>query len=309
MSVTGSDIAEALWLAPLGVPLRVEVRPGDCGKAVEAACRGWDRRPANSPTTLELTLVCDPAWTGTSATVVEVTGRQLALVGEGVTGRACADRRKAWCTVSGAWLAAPEQLRADVIEPLVLFLVARNGRVPLHASAIKVGELAVLLMGPSGSGKSSLALAAEGAGLTVLSEDTTYVQRDPKLQIWGSPGPVHLLPIDGAGTAGSLRWRNGRLKEAVPVRQPAPDALTASRATVCLLARGDAVALEPLDPDQALARMPPLEPGFDLLAADIRDASARLVQNGAWRLTLSANPAEAIELLSAHLPRLRQTAA
>ena len=98
------------------------------------------------------------------------------------------------------------------------------------------------------------------------------------------------------------------LKRIVPLRKP-PGSLTADRATLCLLARGEAVALERTGAAEALALMGPPEPGFDLLADDIQAASERLVANGAWRLTLSADAAEAIACLSGNLPLLHQTAA
>ena len=52
----------------------------------------------------------------------------------------------------------------EMINTLVLFLVAQAARTPLHASAIMLGDTAIVLAGRSGSGKSSLALAADRAG-------------------------------------------------------------------------------------------------------------------------------------------------
>jgi hypothetical protein len=290
-----------LRLAPLGVPLRLEVR--GAGPEVRTACDSWEG--AGEGPLLELWLTVDPHLTGTGAPEVAVQGSQLTLKGVGARGGARADLRRAWCAVSRDFLAAPERLRAEVLDPLVLFLVTRHGRTPLHAATVKTGELAILLMGPSGAGKSTLAVTADQAGWAVLSEDTVYIQLEPVQQVWGSPGPVHLLSASGA--SGQLRLRNGKLKRAVPLRQPC-GALTADHATVCLLARGEAVALERIGPAEALAFMGPPEPGFDLLADDIRRATKWLVSNGAWRLTLSADPAEAIACLSAHLPLLHQTA-
>jgi hypothetical protein len=64
------------------------------------------------------------------------------------------------------------------------------------------------------------------------------------------------------------------------------------------------VALEWLDPSTALAALGPPEPGFDLLATEIEAGLRRITRRGAWRLTLSAEPREAIALLAANLPRL-----
>ena len=299
----------SLGLAPLGVPLRIELdRAGD-RFAVEAACAGWQGRPERSARTLRLTLACSPALSGSAGVEVAVDGRRLALRGPGGTVGAGAARGEAWCLVSNDYLAAPERLRAEVLEPLILFLVTRNGRVPLHAAAVKSGELAILLMGPSGSGKSSLALAADRAGWLVMAEDTVYLQREPAPRFRGCPGLVHLLPRDCRGGPNQARLRNGKLKYAVRVRRRHPDALVAGRAAACLLARGETVALERLGPTEALSLAGPVEAGFDLLAAEIRAAHELLMRDGAWRLTLSSRPAEAIELLSASLPLLRASAA
>lgn len=291
-----------LRLAPLGLPLRLDLK-GACPAAVLAACHGWEG--AGEGALLDLRLTGDATLAGVGATEVTVHGAQLALTGAGVRGGARADLRRAWCAVSGEFLNAPDRLRSELLDPLVLFLAARHGRTPLHAAAIKAGDLAILLMGPSGAGKSTLALAADRAGWTVLSEDTVYVEMQPALKIWGSAGPVHLL---SDGEPGRLRLRNGKLKQIIPLRQPS-GALSADRVAMCLLARGSAVALDRLTPSDALGLIGPPEPGFDLLAGDIRAASERLVQGGAWRLTLSADPAEAIACLSANLPLLHETAA
>ncbi|MXO58902.1 hypothetical protein GRI89_05030 [Altererythrobacter salegens] len=48
-----------------------------------------------------------------------------------------------------------------MLEPLALFLVSHNRRIPIHASAIRAGETAILFAERSGAGKSSLALAAD----------------------------------------------------------------------------------------------------------------------------------------------------
>ena len=56
------------------------------------------------------------------------------------------------------------------------------------------------------------------------------------------------------------------------------------------------------------ARLWPLDEGFDLLPGPIAKAVARLSASGAWDLRLSADPAEAVRLLVASLPRLKDAA-
>lgn len=200
-------------------------------------------------------------------------------------------------------------LRDEALGTLLLFLLTRNGRTPLHAAGVVMRDLAVLLLGPSGAGKSCLALAAARRGLQLLSDDTVYVQLQPELRVWAIPHAIHLLPGDAPeGTGGALRLRNGRLKHAVPAG--ACERATAARsAALCLLARGPDARLERIGPDEVRAAAEALEPGFDLLRTDIEAALARLGPSGGWRLTLSADPAEAIDLLIRNFDRLEAVAA
>jgi hypothetical protein len=307
---TGIALARAsdtsLGLAPLGIPLRIDFDRADDRAVIQATCRGWDGVPGPGERELRIVLEHADDLAGTGSTEVSVTGRDMRLHGSGAAGSASADAGVARCAVSAEFLAAPELLREHVLEPLLLFLLARNGRTPIHAAGFVAEGLAILAAGPSGAGKSSLALAADAAGWPVLSEDTVYLQTHPGAKVWGWPGPVHLLPGDGDRAALGTRLRGGKLKQALALgtaRQA-----SAESATLCLLERGERVSLDRIESAEALRRLAPLEPGFDLLAREIEQAHALLTRKGAWLLTLSSRPAEAIALLSATLPLLRETA-
>jgi hypothetical protein len=225
-----------------------------------------------------------------------IVGSRLTLSG-GAAGWADAARGEGECAVPAGLLAEPERLAAEVLDPIALFLLTRSGRVPLHAAGILVGETAVLLAGHSGAGKSTLTLAAHGAGLTVLSDDTVYVQTRPGLRVWGLPRPIHVFAGDAraaSARAAGTRLRNGRLKAAVPVSaQPAPP--SAARAVLFLLERGDSVAMHPVTAEEAVdAMLALLEPGFDHFRRAVPEAVRAIAAAGAWRLTLSADPGEAI---------------
>lgn len=67
-------------------------------------------------------------------------------------------------------------------------LLAWRGKLPLHASAIRIAGKAVLLCGPSGAGKSTLCAALVANGAELLSDDLTIIAP-------GSFGqPPHILP-------------------------------------------------------------------------------------------------------------------
>ena len=179
-------------------------------------------------------------------------------------------------------------------DTLLLFLLARSGRTPVHASAFLLGDQAVVLAGRSGSGKSTLALAAASRGLPVLSDDTVFVQLDPGFALWGFPRPIHVFAEDAPEGEHVARLRNEKLKVALPNVDPA---LKADRSLLVLLERGTTLALDPVDPSGALDVMMDLNSGFDLLAEDSRAAIQSLAASGVWRLTLSADPQAAVDLL------------
>ena len=57
---------------------------------------------------------------------------------------------------------------------------------PLHATCVAVEERAVLLTGPSGSGKSALALQLIALGATLVADDRTCLVADGS-RLWASP--------------------------------------------------------------------------------------------------------------------------
>ena len=304
-----AEVSDVVSAAPLGIPVHIELGPGVDRAAVSAACRRWQgaAEPGESP--LRVRLQRDPDLSGTGEPRVVVEGRSVRIAGPSAEGRAVVDSRTATCAVSHDWFAAPDRLRDEVLEPLVLFVLAHHDRTPLHASAFVAGDIAILTGGPSGAGKSSLALAADRAGWPVLSDDTVYLQRRGRFGIWGLPRAAHLLPDDSRDPAAPTRTRNGQVKHAIPFGSTARNTVSAGRATLCLLERGSRVALAPLGAADALGRLGPLEPGFDLFVRESAAAYRLLTAQGAWLLTLSDDPAEAIALLAANLPRLQDTAA
>ena len=70
----------------------------------------------------------------------------------------------------------------------------------LHASTVALDGRAVLICGPSGSGKSDLALRLLDRGFTLVSDDQTIVRRDGGKVIASAPPTIHgKLEIRGVG--------------------------------------------------------------------------------------------------------------
>ena len=70
----------------------------------------------------------------------------------------------------------------------------------VHASTVSVDGRAVLIMGPSGSGKSDLALRLIDRGFTLVSDDQTIVRREGgRLLASAPPNIAGKLEIRGIG--------------------------------------------------------------------------------------------------------------
>ncbi len=259
-----------------------------------AALVDWlSEAPMREPEiTLRLTRDDRPAdWVSPA---IRVEGSRLTIDGGGIRGEADATTGEARCRVPTRLIDAPSALADQVIDPLLLFLATRRGRTPVHASGVMVGDRALVLAGASGSGKSTLAVAAMARGLTVLSDDTLYVEHDAALRIWGVPRPIHVFPRDAPPGDHETRLRGGKMKRAVQL--PAGPRY-ADRAALVVLARGDTLGLEAIAPDEATRHLAELEPGFDLLREESAAAVAALTMGGAWRLRLTRDPNAAIALL------------
>lgn len=291
------------YFSPLGVTLRVQAGHPRLIEAVAAACRGWEAPPDVHGPMLHLSLKIGPVPVDGTGPMIGTDGLHLSIRGD-VEAHADAAHGQAWCRVANVDAFDDAVFREQVLDCLILWLLTRNGRTPIHASGFVVGPTAILLAGRSGSGKSCLALAAHSAGFPLLSDDTVYLETEGRFRVWGIPRPVHLFPEDAPRLPDApIRLRNGKRKRAIALPAP-PQPVTAGAATLCVLHRGERASLEWLDPSTAIAALGPLEPGFDLLATEIEAGLRRITRRGAWRLTLSAEPKEAIALLAANLPRL-----
>jgi hypothetical protein len=262
--------------------------------AVEA-CAAWPRGEGADGPPIRLEIALGDEATG-GETRIEVEGAQLRSAGPGFEAWADAQALTAFCRVAPALVERPDRLAAEVLDTLLLFLLTRSGRTPVHAAGVMCGTTAVLLSGPSGSGKSTLSLAAMARGLQILSDDTVYIQLQPSLRVWGFPRPLHVFPADAPGFIQATRLRAGKLKAVVPLAAGA-EIPVADHAAVVLLERGEAIRLEPIAGALAAEALSQLEPGFDLLRQESAQAMAALTAGGAWRLTLARDPAAAIEVL------------
>ena len=302
MASPDSARSEAGWwqrrLAPLDVPTSIIADHPVLLEAASAAYADWTAADLAAPPAIEVRLRLAEASAAGVSDGFHVEGSRLTLAGGGVEGTADARTGCGCCTVPPRLLEDAAALTAEVVDPILLFLLARMGRPPLHSAGIILGDTAILLAGPSGAGKSTLALAAAAQGLAVLSDDTIHVQIEPQLRVWGFARPVHVFSDEAPPGDHPIRTQAGKRKAAVALR----DAMRrhyADRAILVVLDRGERLALEPVPADEAVARLMRLDPGFDLLREQSAAAIGALAAGGAWRLTLTTDPGGAIALLRA----------
>jgi hypothetical protein len=91
-------------------------------------------------------------------------------------------------------MAADTTYWKTVIFPMLLSVLAGSvGLVELHASCVARDQRGLVLVGPSCSGKSTLAMALTEAGFRLLSDDRTFCAlKHDKLLAWGMPRPLKL---------------------------------------------------------------------------------------------------------------------
>jgi len=242
-------------------------------------------------------------------------GRRLLLATPGSQAVVEPLRRDALGWITPALVADRDHFRYGVLDALTYAILSPLERYPLHAAALVRDGRALLLVGPSEVGKSTLSYAAARAGIAVMAEDLVHLQTQPSLRVWGLTAQLNLL-----GSARrhfpELRNRatslvaNGKEKLTVDLRPlgavtPTP---VVDRVAVCLLARDGASGpptLEVLDRTQLLSALDPgAETGFDIFRNEMRAGFAQLAARGGWRMSLSPDPNAALPLLERMLESL-----
>ena len=233
-------------------------------------------------------------------------------------------RRSALVVVPRDLLGFPYHVRYELLEFAVYVLAARaQGLVPLHAGCVGRGGEGILLVGGSGSGKTTVSLHCLLAGMEFLAEDSVLIA--PRgLRATGVANFLHvrrdsLRFLDRASRAAlvaraaTIRRRSGVEKLEIDLRRlqhrlaPAPLRI---RSLVF-------ISPQPAGARALLARMPPRRV-MQRLAASQRYAAcqpgwqafARQAQRlPAFELRRGSHPREAVEALQRLLPPAPRAAA
>jgi hypothetical protein len=119
--------------------------------------------------------------------------------------------RTALLSISPAMLAFPYHTRYELLEFAVFTLASRAQRlVPLHAACVGINGRGILLMGLSGSGKTTIALHCLLSGFDFLSEDSVFVS-PATMRATGTANFIHVR-------ANSLRWLE-RSRESILIQK------------------------------------------------------------------------------------------
>jgi hypothetical protein len=103
------------------------------------------------------------------------------------------DQSRAFIGISSKMLRLKYIARHELIEIAFYTLASRiRNLIPLHAASFGIRGQGLILMGASGTGKSTLCLHALAQGLQVLSEDAAFIEPHSRL-ITGVPNYLHLL--------------------------------------------------------------------------------------------------------------------
>jgi hypothetical protein len=136
-----------------------------------------------------------------------------------------------------------------IVSSAVCTLLAMRSDLVLHASAVAVGGRAVLFCGPTGRGKSTLALALGEAGHPVLGEDGVAIslEREGPIAFPGARG-IRVRSVDADGSR-----RTDLVGDPAP-EEPPPCPVAA---VVLLGERGEALTVEALEAARSLALLTP----------------------------------------------------
>jgi hypothetical protein len=225
------------------------------------------------------------------------------------------EQHSALVVVSREMLGFPYHVRYEMLEFAVYVLASRaQGLVPLHAACVGRGDRGILLLGSSGSGKSTVSLHCLLAGLDFLAEDSVLV--DPNGLATGVANFLHVRPdslrfLEDAGRAiresPVIRRRSGVEKFEIDLRRPQYRLAAAPLrigAVVFLSPRraGARALLAPMRKAQLTQKLAAnqcyaaRQPGWSVF-------TQRVCRLPAFELSRGQHPLQAVEALKALLPR------
>lgn len=179
-------------------------------------------RQAQTPTDLPGAVEAGPTW--------RIAGDQFLLRVPGVARFLLTQGREITFEIEDG--AEPDDVAVFIIGTVFGILLHQRQQIVLHASAVRVGDKAVLFCGPSGAGKSTMAAALNQQGYQLLTDDVCAIDLDPsgalvaqsdgrRLKLWEQA----IKGLDmGERKAGAVRSRIEKfyVEPHEPTSQPLP---------------------------------------------------------------------------------------
>lgn len=156
----------------------------------------------------------------------------------------------------------PSGLQHLLLNQVIPRYLCSEGYLVLHASAVSMNGAGVLFVGPSGSGKSSLAALLCQAGASLIADDATPIHQlaSGDLRILASEAPLRLNPdsAEALGGSNSSAGEFTRGKHALPSPTAKRSPSVSLSAAYCLNPSGDnsggSVQIERLSPVEFFQR-------------------------------------------------------
>lgn len=256
-------------------------------KAMKPRGRDWpekvefDNRPDVPKTSDEVVIWRDQAGPLTISRIHDPAQARYRLrLGDASVIDVLSDRRFIVYAEAGGAGETHEHFLADQAIPRAM---AHEGSFILHAGAIRVGQGAILLMGLSGRGKSTLVTSFDQAGFALLGDDAMVVSSlDATPRVRAVYPSLRLFPdsidalMPGVATAGPVAHystkhridvsvarkgddRSLAIQAIFSIAKPAENDLIGLRrltiAETCMALVESSFALDPVDPGQALGRL------------------------------------------------------
>lgn len=119
--------------------------------------------------------------------------------------------------------------------------MSNNGHI-IHASCVAVNDNGLLIIGPSGSGKSSLARELLAIGASLIADDRVSLDtKDGKLTA-SCPAPIKgLLEVRGVGIIRCEAIDSSTIRYVVDLSQPEPERLPPHRKSTILNVEVDTI--------------------------------------------------------------------
>ena len=166
---------------------------------LDAASESWRHsRPRDAAPVLQLRIGITPAVTGICPPAPVARGQQhlLSLIADAQNHAVCdlkAGFAFAWLTEDA--LRNRSYARYHFLEAVALILISAMHATPIHAACVSRHGRGMLLCGPSGTGKSTLAYACARRGWVFTSDDASYLRHHASdLRVVGNSHQVRFRP-------------------------------------------------------------------------------------------------------------------